>query len=251
MPKLKNIKNTDRFKKGIYLLPNLFTTAGLFAGFYAIVAAVNHLYEVAPIAIFIAMLMDSLDGRIARLTNTVSAFGAQYDSLADVIAFGVAPAVCAYSWGLHSLGKIGWLIAFFYASATALRLARFNIQIGTEKADKKYFQGLACTAAAGFVAGTIWVQHLYNLQQGGMLVTILTAIVTALAAILMVSNIRYRSFKDHDFKSHVPFFAILIMVLIFVSIALDPPDVLCIGFVVYVFSGPIEFLIRKIRKIQY
>jgi len=246
MSKLKALKETDRFRKGIYLLPNLFTTAGLFAGFYAIIAAVNHLYALAPIAIFIAMVTDSLDGRVARLTNTESAFGAEYDSLSDMVAFGVAPAVFAYSWALHSLGKLGWLVAFFYVASGALRLARFNIQVGTEKSDKKYFQGLPIPAAAGFVAGTIWVQHLYGLQ--GIFIIVLTALITLLAGALMVSNVRYHSFKDHDFKNNVPFFVILLVVLVFVSVAMDPPEVLFLIFTGYALSGPIEFLIRRIRR---
>jgi len=181
-----------RFVKGIYLLPNLFTTAGLFSGFYAIIAAMKGLYSYAAATIFIAMIADGLDGRVARLTNSVSAFGAQYDSLSDMVAFGIAPAVTIYSWALHSFGKVGWLVAFFYAAATALRLARFNVHVEDEEQDKRFFYGLPSPAAAGVVAGAMWVAHINKVN--GMIGHIVLAGIAVFAAGMMVSNGRYYSF---------------------------------------------------------
>lgn len=231
-----------RFLKGIYLLPNLFTTAGLFAGFYAIVAAMKGMFSVASLAIFIAMLADSLDGRIARLTHTQSAFGAEYDSISDMVAFGVAPALMAYSLALHRLGKIGWLIAFFYVAAVGLRLARFNVLTRQIEPDKRYFKGLPCTASAGFVAGMIWMQQIYQLH--GWYVDLFVSVFTIIAAVLMVSNIHYRSFKDVNWRGSVPFLHVLILVLLFVAIALDPPRVLFAIFALYLISGIFGLLVR-------
>jgi CDP-diacylglycerol--serine O-phosphatidyltransferase len=227
-------------RKGIYLLPNLFTTAGLFAGFYAIVAAMRGHFDVAATAIFIAMVMDTLDGRIARLTHTESAFGAQYDSLTDMVAFGAAPALVIYTWSLSTL-KFGWLVAFMYAAAAALRLARFNIQLS--KVDKRFFVGLASTPSAGVIAGYVW--FLDDLGIHTNVVGILGAILTVLIAVLMVSNVRYYSFKNIDLKGHVPFVALLIVVLIFVGISVDPPTMLFIIFGSYAASGPIWSLRRR------
>lgn len=227
--------------KGIYLLPNLFTTTGLFAGFYAIVAAMRADFENAAIAVFIAMIMDGLDGRVARLTNTQSAFGAEYDSLADIVSFGIAPSLVVYSWGLVSLGKPGWLVAFFFAAATALRLARFNSRIGTE--DKRYFQGLPCPSAAGLVAGMVWVAHSYSVP--GRQLWVIAAIVTLITGALMVSSIRYYSFKDIDLKGRVPFVAVLAVLLLLVCISIDPPLVLLVAFSLYVLSGPVSALRRR------
>lgn len=218
---------------GIYLLPNLFTTAALFAGFYSVVAAMKGFYDLAAIAIFVAMLLDSLDGRIARLTNTESAFGAEYDSLSDMLAFGIAPALVMYSWALGSIGKLGWLAAFIYTACAALRLARFNTQVGS--ADKRYFQGLPSPAAAGLIASLVWVGGAYDTP--GIFMTFLIMIYTICAAALMVSNFRYYSFKDFDLKNKVSFVAILIVVLVFVAISLDPPSVLLLIFVGYALSG--------------
>ncbi len=233
---------------GIYLLPNLFTTAGLFAGFYAIVAAMEGSFSVAAIAIFVAMVMDSLDGRVARMTNTQSAFGAEYDSLADLTSFGIAPALVVYSWSLASLGKLGWLAAFIYAAAGALRLARFNTQVGI--ADKRYFQGLPIPAAAAIIASMVWLGNEYAIP--GSYISILVALLTVLVAVLMVSNIRYHSFKQLDLKGRVPFVAILIMVVVFVLISLDPPKVLFLIFFGYGLSGPVVTLwtLRKTRQLR-
>lgn len=231
--------------RGFYLLPNLFTTVGLFAGFYAIVAAIMSApnYENAAIAIFIAMVMDGLDGRVARLTNTQSAFGAEYDSLSDMISFGLAPALLAFSWGLSSLGKPGWLVAFCYVAATALRLARFNTQIGST--DKKYFKGLPSPSAAGLVASLVWVAYEFGVP--GHELWILAAIVTLCAAILMVSNIKYYSFKDIDLKNKVPFITIVAAVAIIILVSTDPAKILLTFFLGYVLSGPIMSVYRYFK----
>jgi CDP-diacylglycerol--serine O-phosphatidyltransferase len=234
--------------RGFYLLPNLFTTVGLFAGFYAIVATIMPTanYEHAGIAIFIAMVMDGLDGRVARLTNTQSAFGAEYDSLSDMISFGLAPALMAFSWGLSSLGKIGWLVAFCYVAATALRLARFNTQIGST--DKKYFKGLPSPSAAALVASVVWVAYEYGLP--GNKLWILAAIVTLCAAILMVSNVSYYSFKDIDLKNKVPFITILAAVSIIILVSIDPPVILLTFFLGYVLSGPAMAIHRYFKHVK-
>ncbi len=221
-------------RRGIYLLPNLFTTAGLFAGFYAIVAAMNGRFEAAAIAIFVAMLMDGIDGRIARLTHTESDFGAEYDSLSDMVSFGLAPALVAYSWSLSTLGKFGWLAAFVYAACAALRLARFNTQHGS--ADKRYFKGLASPAAAAVIAGMVWLGH--DLSLATSLTKIPAFIITLAVSALMVSNIRYYSFKDLDLKGRVRFVTVLAMMLVFVLIAIAPPQVLFAVFFLYALSGP-------------
>lgn len=241
---LKEHLTEKKRRRGIYLLPNLFTTGCLFAGFYAIVAAMTDRFEPAAIAIFIAMIMDGLDGRVARLTNTQSAFGAEYDSLADMISFGLAPALVMFVWALSDLGKLGWLAAFIYTAGTALRLARFNTQVG--RADKRYFQGLASPAAAAVMAGLIWVGNGYDLEGQG--IAIVALVVTVLMGVLMVSNVRYRSFKDLDLKGRVPFVAILVVVLIFVLISIDPPQVLLAGFGLYALSGPVVTLVTLRRR---
>lgn len=243
--KLNDLESPEKVsQRGIYLLPNLLTTAALFAGFYAIVAAMKGYFDTAAIAIFIAMFADGLDGRVARLTNTQSAFGAQYDSLSDMAAFGIAPALVLYSWSLLHLGKLGWLAAFVYTAATALRLARFNTQVS----DKCYFQGLPCPSAAGLVASIIWLGSSYEID--GATVAIPLAIVTVVIASFMVSTIRYSSFKSIDFKGRVPFVTIVLAVFIFTGIALEPPEILFTIFFLYVVSGPIVTLwqLRKMRK---
>lgn len=233
----------EQHNKGIYLLPNLFTTAGLFAGFYAIVAAIRGDFSTAAIAIFIAMIMDGLDGRIARLTNTQSAFGAEYDSLADMVAFGLAPALVMFEWALSGMGKFGWMVAFIYAACGALRLARFNTQVGI--ADKRFFQGLPSPAAAACIAGWVWLGHNYELDTG-VLTTVATPL-TFITAILMVSTVRYHSFKELDLRGKVPFMVILGLVLLFALIAIDPPIVLFSAFMIYALSGPVLTLIQ-LRK---
>ncbi|MES2998123.1 MAG: CDP-diacylglycerol--serine O-phosphatidyltransferase [Pseudomonadota bacterium] len=231
-------------RRGIYLLPNLFTIAGLFAGFYAIVTAMEGYFSNAAIAIFVAMIMDFFDGRVARLTNTQSAFGAELDSLSDMVSFGVAPALVVYSWSLESLGKLGWLAAFIFAAAGALRLARFNTQ--AQISDKRYFQGLPIPAAAGILASMVWLS--VDSEIPGQIVDRVAAVLAVLTAILMVSNIRYYSFKEIDLKGRVPFVAILLVVLAFVGISLDPPKILFLLFFCYGISGPVLTLLALHRK---
>lgn len=237
-----------RLRRGIYLLPNLFTTGSLFAAFYSIVSSMHAKYEIAAIAIFIGMIADGLDGRIARLTNTQTSFGAEYDSLSDMVTFGVAPAMLLYSWSLHKFGKLGWLLSFVYTAAVALRLARFNTQI--ETADKRYFQGLSCTMAGAFIASFVWVCSQNDITPSDPLVIILSAILAPIISILMVSNIRYNSFKEVDLKGKVPFLYILMVVLIFVAIAASPSVILFSASFIYVASGPVQtlFAIQRIRK---
>ena len=237
---------TVKRRRGIYLLPNLFTTAALFAGFYAIVSAMGQRFEAAAIAIFIAMILDGLDGRVARLTHTQSAFGAEYDSLSDMVSFGLAPALVMYEWSLGAWGKIGWLAAFIYAAGAALRLARFNTQIGI--ADKRYFQGLASPAAAAILAGLVWVGHDYGLD--GTSIPLVTVPLTIVIGALMVSRVRYYSFKEFDLRGRVPFVAVLAVVLIFVLVSIDPPQVLFGAFLLYALSGPVMTvaLLQKRRR---
>jgi len=232
-------------RKGIYILPNLFTTAALFAGFYAIVQAMNGQFEYAPIAIFIAMIMDGMDGRVARWTHTESDFGAQYDSLSDMVSFGLAPALVMYEWALSGLGKLGWLAAFLYAAAAALRLARFNIQTG---GDTRYFIGLPSPSAAALIAGMVWVLHAYGVP--GKEVSFIALGFTVFAALSMVSNIRYHSFKHINVKDRVSFMAVIAIVLIFVLISLDPPQVLFMGFLAYAVSGPLFASFRLVQRIR-
>lgn len=233
-------------QRGIYLLPNLLTTAALFAGFYAIVAAMKGLFDTAAIAIFIAMIADTLDGRVARMTNTQTSFGAQYDSLSDMVSFGIAPALVVYSWSLMYLGKVGWLIAFLQAAGTALRLARFNTQVP----DKQFFQGLPCPSAAGVIASLVWIGASYEFN--GYYVSIVAAVLTVLVATLMVSTIRYSSFKSVDFKGRVPFFTAVLAVFVIVAVSVYPPEMLFVIFLGYALSGPIITLwqLRQVKKKQ-
>jgi len=231
-------------RRGIYLLPNLFTTATLFGGFYAILAAMSGRFEAAAIAIFIAMIADGLDGRVARMTNTQTDFGAEYDSLADMVAFGLAPALVMYLWALVELGKFGWLAAFVYTAGTALRLARFNTQVGT--ADKRYFQGLASPASAAIMAGAIWV----GVEHGfaGKDVAWVASFITLAAGLLMVSNVRYSSFKEIDFRGKVPFIALVAVMLGFAIVLWQPSLVLFLIFLGYAVSGPILTLTQLRRR---
>lgn len=238
-------------RRGIYLLPNLLTTGALFAGFYAIVAAMAGRFEHAAVAVYIAMILDGLDGRVARLTNTESAFGAEYDSLSDMASFGLAPALVMYEWALFSMvdhgwqwGKLGWLAAFIYVACAALRLARFNTRASST--DKRYFQGLPSPAAAAVVVGMVWV--FFDQGVPGPDVALLALIVTVFTGLLMVSNISFYSFKDVDFRNKVPFVAVLIIVLVFVFASIDPPKVLFGCFLLYALSGPVISLMRRIRK---
>lgn len=231
--------------RGIYLLPSLFTISALFAGFYAVVAATKNLYDTAAIAIFVAMLLDSLDGRVARLVNATSEFGAQLDSLADLVSFGVAPALVLYFWSLHALGKPGWLAAFIYMVGSALRLARFNVQIG--KVDKRYFLGLSTTASAGVVAGLVWTCASYDIE--GTRFVFLVALFAVALGLLKVSTVPYRSFKDLDLRGKVPFMVILIIVLLIALVSADPADILFAVFASYALSGPVGVLLRWRRRL--
>ena len=239
--RLRPVEDKTFGRRGIYLLPNLFTTGALFAGFYAIVAAINGTFELAAMSIFVAMVLDGMDGRIARLTNTQSDFGAEYDSLSDMVSFGLAPALVAYEWLLFEFGKVGWLAAFVDTACAALRLARFNTQAKSE--DKKFFQGLPSPAAAAVLAGVVWVGNTYELRENGASLSLLLIATFALAA-LMVSNVRYYSFKDLDLRDRVPFMTVLLIVIGFVLISLEPGVVLCLLFVCYAISGPVMTLMQ-------
>jgi CDP-diacylglycerol--serine O-phosphatidyltransferase len=233
-----------RSRRGIYLLPNLFTTAALFAGFYAVLAAMQGRFEAAALAIFAGFVLDGLDGRVARLTNTQSEFGAEYDSLSDMVAFGVAPALVAYEWALSGLGKVGWLAAFVYTAAAALRLARFNTQIGI--ADKRYFQGLPSPSAAAIVASGVWIGADHGIE--GSDVSWLAAFITTFAGLLMVSNFRFHSFKEIDLRGRVSFVFAVVVMLGFAVILLQPPVVLFLGFAIYAVSGPVLTLVRRRQR---
>ncbi len=235
---------SDQKRKGIYLLPNLLTTAGVFSGFFAVVSSMNGRFEAAAVAIFVAMIFDGLDGRVARMTNTQSDFGAEYDSMADMVSFGVAPALVAYNWGLTELGKLGWLAAFIYVAGAALRLARFNTQVGI--ADKRFFQGLASPAAAAVVSGLVWVGVEYDAV--GTDYGFIVAAVTGLAGLLMVSNFKYNSFKEVNWHGKVPFVGLLIVLLIFVVVATEPALVLFLVFALYALAGPINTF-RTVEKV--
>jgi CDP-diacylglycerol--serine O-phosphatidyltransferase len=236
--------------RGIYLLPNLFTTGGLFGGFFAIIAASQGRFEAACVAIFVAAVLDGLDGRVARLTNTQSEFGVQYDSLADLVSFGMAPALVMYYWALSALkldgvtaGKIGWLTAFLYAACAALRLARFNSQVA--QVDKRWFIGLASPAAAGLMASFVWTCT--DLGLSGITLRYFAVGVTVVAALLMVSRIRYNSFKGARGPKgdRVPFFAIVVLLAVLIALVIDPPKVLLAAAALYALSGPAFWLQRR------
>jgi len=235
-------------RRGIFLLPNLLTTAALFAGFYSIVAAVDGNFDKAGAAIFIAMILDGLDGRVARLTNTSTQFGKEYDSLSDMVSFGLAPAVVVYEWGVARLtewnvawGRVGWLVAFLFVVAAALRLARFNAQAASTS--KRFFVGLPSPSAAALVAAFVWLSS--ELELAGLGGLALAFAVTAAAGVLMVSRFRYYSFKEVNFGGRIPFTYLIGIVLIFILISLDPPVVFLILFGTYAASGPFYWLWRR------
>lgn len=234
-------------RRGIYLLPNLFTTLALFSGFFAIISALNHDFSSASMAIFLSMVLDGVDGRVARITNTQSAFGAEYDSLADMLSFGIAPAVLAFSWmqlgGVADLGKFGWICTFIYVAGAALRLARFNVQISV--VDKAWFVGLPSPTAAAIVAGCVWV--LNDFQTESFPARVLLALVVAASGILMVSNIGFYSFKKIDVRNPVPFVALLAFVLLIVLIWAKPPVTLLLLFGGYTLIGVILAAMRMLR----
>lgn len=229
----KALINPEVRRRGIYILPNLFTTAALFAGFFAIVQAMNARYEVSAVAIFLAMVFDGLDGRVARLTHTQSAFGAEYDSLSDMVSFGAAPALVIYEWALKGLGKLGWIAAFIYCAGAALRLARFNTNL--DVIDKRYFQGLPSPAAAALVAGLVWV--MIDNGWSGDEVRWPACLVTIFAGITMVSNVRYYSGKDINLRKSVPFIIVVAFALGFALVSSYPPGVLFVLFLAYALSG--------------
>jgi CDP-diacylglycerol--serine O-phosphatidyltransferase len=242
-------------RRGIYLLPNLFTTAGMFAGFYAIVAATGGRFTAASVAVLIALLLDGVDGRVARMTNTQSDFGAQYDSLADLISFGLAPALVMFEWSLSSMvelggqwGRLGWLAAFFYVAMAALRLARFNVQIGT--VDKRYFSGLASPSAATLMVSFIWLCDDAGIHGTDAGMWIFALVLTLFAGALMVSPILYYSFKEIGKGEKIPQIGMLIVVLVIMLITIDPPIVIFLGFLIYALSGPVQRLMRRYRKKQ-
>ncbi|MDO8771855.1 MAG: CDP-diacylglycerol--serine O-phosphatidyltransferase [Burkholderiaceae bacterium] len=233
-------------RKGIYILPNLFTLAALFGGFYAIVMAMNGRFDMSAIGIFCAMVLDSLDGRVARMTNTQSAFGEQMDSLSDMVSFGAAPALVSYVWALNGLGRWGWFAAFVYCACAALRLARFNVN--TAVVDKRYFQGLPSPAAAALVAGFLWIAAEWNIK-GSDVAWPMFALVL-FAGLTMVTNVPFYSFKDVQMKRSVPFVVIVAIALGIAVINIDPPTVLFVLFVMYGLSGYVIYGWRKAKGIQ-
>jgi CDP-diacylglycerol--serine O-phosphatidyltransferase len=229
----KALMNPELRRRGIYIVPNLFTTGALFAGFYAIVQAMNGQFAEAGVAIFIAMVLDGLDGRVARLTHTQSAFGAEYDSLSDMVSFGAAPALVVYEWALKGMGKLGWIAAFIYCAGAALRLARFNTNLGV--IDKRYFQGLPSPAAAALVAGLVWV--LIDNGWTGQEARWYACTLTIFAGVTMVSNVRYYSGKDINLRRSVPFIVVAAFALGFALVSTYPPGVLFALFLGYALSG--------------
>ncbi len=238
-------------RRGIYLLPNLLTTGGLFAGFYSIIAAIDGHFHAAAWSIFIAMFLDGLDGRVARLTSTASDFGKEYDSLADMVSFGLAPALVTYQWGVARLseygavwGRLGWLAAFLYAAAAAFRLARFNTNVAT--LDRRYFQGLPSPAAAATVAGMVWFTTTYGVD--GLVALCAGIAITAAAGVLMMSRFRYLSFKEFGPGHRVRFAHLLLIPLVIIVIAIEPPLTVFALFAVYAASGPLNWLWRRRRR---
>ncbi|MCK0512530.1 CDP-diacylglycerol--serine O-phosphatidyltransferase [Aromatoleum buckelii] len=234
----------EKRRRGIYILPNLFTTAALFAGFYAIVQAMNLRFEHAAVAIFVAMVLDGLDGRVARLTHTQSEFGAEYDSLSDMVSFGAAPALVMYEWALKDMGKLGWIAAFIYCAGAALRLARFNTNI--DVIDKRYFQGLPSPAAAALIAGLVWVVIDNGLT--GEDVRWFAAALTIFSGLSMVSNVLFWSGKSINLRKSVPFIVVIALVLAFALVSSYPPGVLFALFLGYAISGYVVYIWRFMQR---
>ena len=232
-------------RRGIYLLPNLLTLGALFGGFYAVIAGMRGDFNEAGWAILIAAVFDGLDGRIARLTNSESAFGAEFDSLSDMVSFGMAPALIMFSWAFAPLGNVGWAAGFIYVSCAALRLARFNVQLGT--VDKRFFVGLQSPMAAGLITFVPWVGYKYGIEVSP-LIAYLAAILTVFAGLLMVSNYKYYSFKELHFRGTVPYMVFFFVVVLLVVVAQNPHEVLLFGCVVYAFSGPSVWLYKRYIK---
>lgn len=251
LPDESNVRDSDvlvvrQRRKGIYILPNLFTLAALFCGFYSIVMAVNGRFDLSALGVFCAMVFDSLDGRVARMTNTQSAFGEQMDSLADMVSFGAAPALISYIWALRDLGRWGWFAAFVYCACAALRLARFNVNTGV--VDKRYFQGLPSPAAAALVAGFIWLAT--DLGKTGAMLAWPMFFVALYAGLTMVTNVPFFSFKDVGSRKSVPFAVIVLIALAIALINIDPPTVMFGMFVFYGVSGYVVYGVRKARGVQ-
>lgn len=253
IPTSKNTNNRDAEEmaakhrhRGIYLLPNLFTTAALFAGFYAIIASMNNSFIQASVAVFIAMILDGLDGRVARLTRTQSAFGAEYDSLSDMVSFGLAPSLIAFTWALAPLGKIGWIAAFIYAVGAALRLARFNTMLNVE--EKRYFTGLPSPAAAAIIVSIIWCANEASIEV--QKIDTLIAFLVPIIGLLMVSNVKYRSFKDVNLKGKVPFFKLLCGISVLVLIVWDPALILMLAFCTYGLSGLLSTMAKQLKSFK-
>lgn len=244
---LKQVGGHRANRKDIYFLPSMFTTASLFAGFFAIVKAINGDFIPSVIALYISMFLDGIDGRVARWTHTESEFGAQYDSIVDMVSFGLAPALIMYQWALSSLGKMGWLAAFVYSAGAGMRLARFNAR--DDSADKHNFLGLPSPAAAALIVGFIWAMESYMESYKFTVqdIMVLGLVVTVLAGVLMVSNVRYRSFKDFNARKRIPFMFMLIIPLVFVLIYLQPPEVLFGAALIYAASGPLLFAFDFVR----
>jgi CDP-diacylglycerol--serine O-phosphatidyltransferase len=229
-------------RRGIFLLPNLMTLGALFSGFYAVIAGMSGNFNEAGWAILIAGILDGLDGRIARMTNTQSAFGAQFDSLSDMVSFGVAPSLIMFSWGLAPLGQLGWAASFIFMSCAALRLARFNVQLGT--VDKRYFLGLQSPLAAGLVTFVPWVSYKYGVQVTPS-IGYLAAALTVFAGLLMISNYKYYSFKEMHIKGTVPYIVFVAAIVLLVVVAQNPHEVLLVMCVMYSLSGPIAWVYKK------
>lgn len=230
-------------RRGVFLLPNLITTGSLFAGFYAIVTAMNGQPLAACVAIFIAMMLDGADGRIARMTGTQSAFGAQYDSLSDLVAFGVAPALVAFSWGLSALGQLGWAAAFAYMACAALRLARFNVD-----GEEGSFTGLASPAAAGLIVFSVWVAVQLGITEPPVALAVPFAILTVTAALLMVSSYEYFSPKKINLRERIPFVTLVIISMGFAVAMIDPPMVMFGMAMVYAASGPAKNIWQRVQR---
>lgn len=238
-------------RRGIYLVPNLLTTGALFAGFYSIIAAIDGNFSASALAIYAAMFLDGMDGRVARMTSTSSEFGKEFDSLADMVSFGLTPAIVTYQWGVARLseygalwGRLGWLAAFLYVAAAAFRLARFNVRSSWD--DRRYFQGLASPAAAASVASMVWVATVYEIE--GLVALVAGISITAAAGILMTSGFRYLSFKDIQPSHRVRFGRLLLIPLVIILVAIEPPLVLFLLFTIYACSGPVEWLWRRRRR---
>ncbi|HLA27472.1 MAG TPA: CDP-diacylglycerol--serine O-phosphatidyltransferase [Syntrophales bacterium] len=242
--KSDTIPRRSQRKRGVYLLPNILTTASLFCGFYSILASVKEDFSLAASVIVYAVVLDGLDGRIARMTNTMSKFGAEYDSLADLITFGVAPSILAYSWALSGYGKWGWLVSFLFVVCGALRLARFNIQIGL--AESRVFNGLPIPGAASVIATGIILY--YYIGGTGKFHDLSVMVATIALALLMVSNVKYYSFKDLNFFSRKPFMSFVLVIIIMIIVAAEPQITLFTFALVYVFSGPIWWYVKGFKK---